>query len=249
MARTLTYFASDVHLGLDVKDMEDREKRFVEFLESIPKDTTEALYLLGDIWDFWYEYHDVVPKGYVKVFSALMDLMTAGVKVFFFPGNHDIWCYRYFSDMGIGILRQPHLVEIAGKVFCLGHGDGLGRGMRWYKLMRWAFHNRLLQILFSFIHPWLAFRLGKGWSKKSRLARSVPYVFRGEDESLYAYAAEMSAQERIDFFVFGHYHTHVDMTLPSGARFIILKDWISSSPYLKFDGVSGTVGYVPNMEK
>ena len=92
--RTYTYFVSDVHLGLDVKGMKDRESRFVSFLNSIPKDTTESLYMLGDIWDFWYEYHDVVPKGYVRVFSALLALMDAGVKVYFFPGNHDIWCYR-----------------------------------------------------------------------------------------------------------------------------------------------------------
>ena len=95
-ARTLTYFVSDVHLGLDVNDPADREARFVSFLNSIPRDSTSALYMLGDIWDFWYEYHDVVPKGYVRVFAALMDLMDNGVKVYFFQGNHDIWCYHYF---------------------------------------------------------------------------------------------------------------------------------------------------------
>ena len=121
--RSLVYFVADVHLGLDVNDPADREARFVRFLESIPKDKTLALYMLGDIWDFWYEYKDLVPKGYVRVFAALMDLMEAGVKVFFFQGNHDIWCYHYFSDMGIEILQQPYVVELGGKVFCLGR-DG-----------------------------------------------------------------------------------------------------------------------------
>lgn len=247
--RIFTYFVSDVHLGLDVKGMKDREERFVAFLRSIPKETTESLYMLGDIWDFWYEYHDVVPKGYVQVFSEILNLMEAGVKVYFFPGNHDIWCYRYFADMGIKILRQPYVVEIEGKTFFMGHGDGLGKGMLWYKLMRWAFHNRFLQILFSLLHPWLAFRLGKGWSKKSRLAKSVPYSFRNEDESLYKYAVEKSSEKKVDYFIFGHYHCNVDLTLPTGARFLIMKDWMDGSSYLRFSGVSGIEGYSPKIEK
>ena len=103
MHRHLTYFASDVHLGLQVSDPAGREARFVAFLKAIPAAETEALYLLGDVWDFWYEYRDVVPKGYVRVFGALTDLMDAGVKVYFFPGNHDIWTYRYFGELGIEI--------------------------------------------------------------------------------------------------------------------------------------------------
>ena len=159
MKRTLTYFVSDVHLGLDVKDPAGREARFVQFLRSIPAERTETLYLLGDIWDFWYEYRDVVPKGYVRVFGALTDLMDRGVRVRFFPGNHDIWAYSYFESLGMEKLEQPYVTEIGGKRFCLGHGDGLGPGMRGYKIMRAAFHNRFLQILFSALHPWFAFRL------------------------------------------------------------------------------------------
>ena len=247
--RIFTYFVSDVHLGLDVKGMKEREERFVAFLRSIPKETTESLYMLGDIWDFWYEYHDVVPKGYIKVFSEILNLIEAGVKVYFFPGNHDIWCYHYFEDMGIKILRQPYMVEIEGKTFFMGHGDGLGKGMFWYKLMRWAFNNRFLQIFFSFLHPWMAFRLGKGWSQKSRLAKSVPYSFRNEDEALYKYAVEKSSENKVDYFIFGHYHCSVDMVLPTGARFLIMKDWMDGSSYLRFSGVSGMEGYSPNIEK
>ena len=115
MPRNLTYFASDVHLGLQVADPAGREARFVSFLRSIPAAETEALYLLGDIWDFWYEYRDVVPKGYVRVFGALTDLMDAGVKVYFFPGNHDIWAYGYFEELGMKILEQPYVTDIGGK--------------------------------------------------------------------------------------------------------------------------------------
>ena len=109
--RRLTFFASDVHLGLDVSCPRDREARFVQFLRSIPKDETEALYLLGDIWDFWYEYRDVVPKGYVRVFAALADLMDSGVSVYFFQGNHDVWTYSYFEELGMKRLVQPALRE------------------------------------------------------------------------------------------------------------------------------------------
>ncbi len=249
--RTLVYFVSDVHLGLAVGDPAEREARFVRFLDSIPKDKTEALYMLGDIWDFWYEYRDLVPKGYVKVFSALMDLMEAGVKVFFFQGNHDIWCYHYFEDMGIRILKQPCLVEIGGKTFCLGHGDGLGPGHFWYKVMRKAFHNRICQRLFSaLIHPTLAFAIGKGWSHKSRVARSVDYVFRGEDEPLYKFAVDYSGKHHVDYFVFGHFHVSVDMQLPTGARLLVLKDWMKpqSSNFIVFDLMSGCVGISQNIE-
>ena len=243
------YFVSDVHLGLAVKDPAGREARFVSFLRSIPADTTLALYLLGDIWDFWYEYRDVVPKGYVRVFSALMDLMDAGVKVYFFPGNHDIWCYSYFSSMGITVVReQPQLVEIGGKVFCLGHGDGLGPGLRGYKFMNSIFKNRVTQRLFSTLHPWLAFRLGLGWSRHSRLARNETYTFKGESEPLYKWAEDFSSRSHVDFFIFGHLHCQADLTLPSGARLIVMKDWMDGGQYWYFDGILVGVGHSMNTE-
>jgi len=228
-----------------VKDAAGRERRFVAFLESIPADRTETLYLLGDIWDFWYEYKDVVPKGYVHVFAALLSLMDAGVAVKFFPGNHDIWCYSYFKELGMEILSQPCYVEIGGKRFCLGHGDGLGDGMRGYKLMRWGFHNRFLQRCFSCLHPRIAFWLGKGWSKRSRLAKSVEYRFRGEDEPLYRWAEDACRSHAVDFFLFGHYHAAVDMPLPSGARLMVMKDWMDSSPCAVFDSAVGRLEYRP----
>ncbi len=249
--RSLVYFVSDVHLGLDVNDPAARERRFVAFLESIPKDKTRALYMLGDIWDFWYEYRDLVPKGYVRVFSALMALMDAGVEVFFFQGNHDIWCYHYFEDMGIRILQQPYLIEIGGKSFCLGHGDGLGPGDYSYKLMRWLFRNKLCQRLFSsLLHPTLAFKIGKGWSKGSRLARNEEYHFKGEEEPLYKFALKYSRNTKVDYFIFGHFHTKVDMTLPTGARLLVLKDWVNnqSSNFIVFDLMSGCLGISQNIE-
>ena len=235
MSNTRTYFVSDVHLGLQVADPAGREARFVDFLRGLPEDTG-ALYLLGDIWDFWYEYRDVVPKGYVRVFAALQDLMDRGVKVYFFQGNHDVWTYSYFEELGMIRLTQPAVVEIAGKKFCLGHGDGLGPTPFGYRLLRSIFHNLIVQAMFSMLHPWLAFRFGNGWSKENRLARKEEYVFKGEDEPLYKFAADFAKTHEVDHFIFGHYHVAVTMTLPSGASFNILKDWIDASPYICFDG-------------
>ena len=233
-----TYFVSDVHLGLQVGDPADRERRFVDFLRSLPEDT-EALYLLGDIWDFWYEYKHVVPKGYVRVLSALVDLMDRGVKVYFFQGNHDVWTYGYFEELGMRKLVQPALIEIGGKRFCLGHGDGLGPVPAGYRFLRGVFHSRVAQFLFSLLHPWIAFGLGNGWSKNNRLSHDKEYVFRGEEEPLYKFAVDFAASDDVDYFVFGHYHADVHMTLPSGAQFHVLKDWMHSSPYLCFDGIKG----------
>jgi UDP-2,3-diacylglucosamine hydrolase len=237
----LTYFVSDVHLGLQVADPVGRERRFSDFLRSLPQEA-EALYLLGDIWDFWYEYRDVVPKGYIRVFSALQELMDRGVKVYFFQGNHDVWTYSYFEELGMIRLVQPAVVDICGKRFCLGHGDGLGPAPGGYMFLRSIFHCRFLQILFSMLHPWIAFRFGNNWSKGNRLARKDEYVFKGEQEPLYKFAEAFAQSNDVDYFVFGHYHVAVSMTLPSGASFNILKDWIDGSPYLCFDGEKLTSG-------
>lgn len=235
MAKKYTYFVSDVHLGLQVAEPEAREDRFVSFLKGLPQET-EALYMLGDIWDFWYEYRDVVPKGYVRVFAALMELMDRGVNVYFFQGNHDIWTYSYFESLGMKRLVQPCKVEIAGKVFCLGHGDGLGPTPFGYRCIKSIFNCRFLQVLFSTLHPWIAYRIGNVWSKNSRLSHREEYVFRGKEEPLYKFASDCLKKDKIDFFIFGHYHSSADETLSGGARLLLLKDWIYSSPYICFDG-------------
>lgn len=235
MKRNLTYFVSDVHLGLQAFDPADREARFVSFLRGLPQET-DALYMLGDIWDFWYEYRDVVPKGYVSVLSALQDLMDRGVKVYFFNGNHDIWTYSYFEELGMKKLTQPCVVDIAGKKFCLGHGDGLGPTPFGYRVIKYIFNNRVVQRLFSTLHPWIAYRIGNIWSKHSRLSHNEHYEFKGEQEPLYQFAREYSQEHEVDYFIFGHFHATVDQSLPSGSRLLLLKDWISSSPYICFDG-------------
>lgn len=235
MLRTLTYFASDAHLGLNVADPQGREKRFVDFLRSIPADRTESVYLLGDIFDFWYEWKRVVPKGYVRVFAALMELIDAGVNVYFIPGNHDVWAYGYFEQLGMKILSQPSFVEIGGKTFCIAHGDAQGPMKKGYKVMYSIFHNHFLQKCFNIIHPDLSMAFGLGWSKGNRLSRGEKYVWRGEQEPLLQFARKTLASRHVDYFVFGHLHIDHKETLPGGAQLIILDSWIETDNCFVFD--------------
>lgn len=243
MPKNLTYFVSDVHLGLRVGDPAARENAFVAFLQGVDPAQTEALYLMGDIWDFWYEYRDVVPKGYVRVLAALVALLDAGVQVYFFPGNHDIWTYRYFEELGLKRLEQPQVVQIGTEKFCLGHGDGLGPGMHGYKCMRWIFHNRFLQICFSSLHPWFAFRLGNGWSRRSRLGKNITYTFKGASEPLYQFCAAFP--KPMNYFIFGHYHARVDLPVGDHARLVLLGDWITAPNWLVYDAATGALTAVP----
>ena len=236
--RTLNYFVADVHLGLRNADREAREARFLQFLDRIPAERTEALYLLGDIWDFWYEYHDVVPREAARVVCALVRLMDAGVKVCFTPGNHDVWTYSFFESLGMRRLEQPALVRIGGKNFCLGHGDGLGDVCFGDRLIGWIFHNRVLQVLFSTLHPWLAFRIGIAWSSRNRLTH-VGFVFDPEKIPLRHFVDGFAREHEVDAFVFGHYHHRLDTRLEGGQQFVIVGDWIDGdAPYALFDGES-----------
>ncbi len=239
--RSLVWFVADVHLGLRNVDPAEREARFVRFLKDIPRDSL-AVYLLGDIWDFWYEYRDVVPKEGARVVAELIALMDAGVQVYFFPGNHDIWCFSFFESLGMKMCREPQLVEIGGRSFCLAHGDALG-GAKWsYRLMLKIFHSRFTQALFSLLHPWLAFRLATGWSGSNRKKHKGEYNFRGAEEPLYRFALEQSEKVHIDYCIFGHFHTAVDIQMPTGARLIVLEDWIrGGAPCSVFDASDGTL--------
>lgn len=225
--RINTYFVSDVHLGLQAFDPRGREERFVSFLRSIDNDRTDALYMLGDIWDFWYEWKSTVPKGYVDVFAAIRSLLSHGIKVYFCTGNHDIWAYSYFEELGMTRLPQPALVKVAGKTLCVGHGDGLGVRDPGYKVLRTVFHSRIAQLLFSsLIHPTLAMALGNAWSRHNRLARGEKYVWKGKAEPLVAWCENFLQQRKVDGFVFGHYHVSVNEALNDGTPLVILDSWI-----------------------
>lgn len=237
------YFVSDVHLGLAVGDPAEREARFVRFLKEIPRESTRAVFLLGDIWDFWYEYRDVIPRDSSRVIAALIGLMDDGVEVWFCPGNHDIWTYSYFEQIGIRKFAQPFHTEMDGVRFCLGHGDLLGGCSAGYRMMVGLFKNRVAQFLFSLLHPWLAFRICRGFSTSNRRSHK-PYRFRGSDEPLYRFSVQARRESGTELFVFGHFHEPVDLPLPEGGRLVVLKDWMEGgTPHAFWDGKSLTVSF------
>lgn len=233
MERSKIYFVADIHLGLKAGGPAEREERFVKWLRGIRTPETKALWLLGDIWDFWYEYRDVIPREGFRVTAAISNLLDEGIEVYFIPGNHDVWLYSFWQNLGVKVVDQPQRVEYGGKTFLLGHGDGLG-GAKWgYRLMLRIFHSRVCQVLFNQLHPWLAYRFGTDWSNSNR-RKHGGYKFKGEAEPLYKYCME---QAPADYSIFGHFHDAVDMPLPNGSRIVVLKDWIGGGEhYACFDG-------------
>ena len=211
---------------------------FVKWLDEVGKDA-KAIYLLGDIFDFWYEYRTVVPRGFVRTFGKLAELCDQGIEVHFFIGNHDVWAFSYFEqEVGMIVHREPFETEIAGKKFYLAHGDGLGKYEPKYLFLKRCFHNPALQWFFSRLHPNLAFTIGNAWSKHSRLSKgSESCKFKGKDkEYLYLYTQEVLKHKHFDFFVFGHRHIAVNMEVGDSSRFVNLGDWIKLFTYGVFDG-------------
>lgn len=235
------YFLSDAHLGsLAIAHGRMQERRLVRFLDSI-KDKAAAVYLLGDMFDFWNEYKYVVPKGYTRFLGKLSELTDMGVEVHYFTGNHDIWTYGYLEEeCGVTLHRQATTMEIYGKVFFLAHGDGLGDPDQKFKLLRSMFHNQFCQHLLNFVHPWWGMQLGLNWAKHSRLKRidgkEPPYM--GEDkEHLVLFAKDyVRTHQDIDYFLFGHRHIELDLMLSHKTRLMILGDWISQFTYAVYDG-------------
>jgi UDP-2,3-diacylglucosamine hydrolase len=239
--RKNVYFLSDAHLGsLAIPHNRTQERRLVRFLDSI-KDKAAAIYLLGDMFDFWDEYKYVVPKGYTRFLGKLSELTDNGIEIHFFTGNHDIWTYGYLEkECGLIVHHKPITTEIFGKIFFLAHGDGLGDPNNQFKLLRKMFHNRTCQILLNSMHPRWGMALGLSWAKHSRLKRidgkETPYL--GEDkEYLVNFTKDyLKTHNNIDYFIYGHRHIKLDLKLNDKARMIILGDWIWQYTYAVFDG-------------
>lgn len=234
-----TYFASDFHLGIDARTSSaERERQLVRWLDLVARDA-EALYLVGDLFDFWFEYKRVVPKGYVRFLGKLAELSDAGIPMYFFTGNHDMWIFHYFEDeLGIPTYRAPIEREIGGKQFLIGHGDGLGPGDHGYKFIKRVFANRLCQRMFSWIHPGVGIGLADFFSGTSRSTNPSPPDFLGPDQEWLIQYAEAKLQEKpYDYFVFGHRHLPIDYTLSNGrSRYINLGEWMNFNSYAVFDG-------------
>ena len=235
------YFASDNHLGLPHSEASlVREKHFVSWLEEVRKDAA-AIYLLGDLFDFWIEYKTVVPKGFVRLLGKLAELSDSGIPITFFTGNHDLWMRDYFQkELNITVYRKPITLTIGTTRFFIGHGDGLGPGDKGYKLMKKLFTNPFSQWLFRWLHPDLGVRLGQYLSKKNKLISGEEDVkFLGEDkEWLVTYSQKKLKEEHFDYFVFGHRHLPLEIELNQNSKYINLGDWITHNTYAVFDGTT-----------
>ncbi|NQV52258.1 MAG: UDP-2,3-diacylglucosamine diphosphatase [Flavobacteriales bacterium] len=233
------YFASDFHLGayVDRNIPSDRELKVVRWLDSI-KDDCKELYLLGDVFDFWFEYKFVVPKGYVRLLGKLAELSDAGIPIHIFTGNHDIWMFGYFNEQfNAHIYKAPIERSWNGKTFIIGHGDGLGPGDEGYKMVKRLFTNRIAQRLFAMLHPYIGVNLARFFSRKSReTTGSKDAVFLGEDEYLIQYAKGELKSRHVDYFVFGHRHLVIDEVVGEGSRYINLGEWFTACNFGTFDG-------------
>ena len=236
--RDKIYFASDFHLGAHPRSTtREREARIVAWLGNIKEDAAE-LYLMGDVFDFWFEYATVVPKGYIRFLGKLAELADAGVKITFFKGNHDMWMFGYLkNELGSTIVDNELIIERGGKTFYLHHGDGLGPGDNTYKILKKIFRSRFCQWLFARLHPNLGIEIAQRWSAHSRIASGGQETFQGENgEWLAVYAKELLKNQYYDYFIFGHRHLPIDLALPRGSRYVNLGEWINYNTYAVFDG-------------
>jgi len=245
----MVYFISDAHLGSRAfEHKRTQERKLVRFLDKI-KDKASALYLLGDMFDFWFEYSEVVPKGYTRFLGKLSELTDNGVEVHYFIGNHDMWMNDYLEkECGVIIHREPCMLEIYGKEFYLAHGHTLdvGHDDKMTKLMLWCFQNKTLQRLSRMIHPHWFMNFGLNWAKHSREKRkdNGEDIYKGErDENLIVFAKQyLKEHPTVNFFVFGHRHIELDLMLSHECRLAILGEWYSLFTYARFDGENFMMG-------
>lgn len=231
------YFISDVHLGAPaLNNNAERERLFVQWLDEVRKDAA-ALFLMGDIFDYWFEYKRVVPRGFTRSLGKIAELADSGIPVHFFTGNHDIWVFDYLpAELGIQVHHQEIRAILGNKRFFLAHGDGLDPFDKGYNLLKKIFTNSFLQWCFSHVHPNLGIALAHGWSKKSRIAKAGGVPFKNDREGLFIFAESVLKEEKIDYFVFGHRHLLLDLPIGENSRYINLGDWISHFSYGVFDG-------------
>ena len=243
----MIYFLSDAHLGTRVlTNVHEHERKLVRWLEMVRKDAT-AIYLLGDLFDFWFEYKTVVPKGYVRFLGKLAEMTDEGIEIHFFTGNHDIWTFGYLEqEIGL-IVHRAGIEEVIGsKKFFLAHGDGLDMREKKFQLIRKVFHSKLAQKLFGYLPPRLGQEFGYSWSKSNRIKHAVyDNKYLGEDkEHLVIFAKEFVKEKTdVDFLVFGHRHIALDLQITKNARVIILGDFLNQFSYGVFDGENFWLDY------
>jgi UDP-2,3-diacylglucosamine hydrolase len=240
------YFLSDFHLGVpNHASSLEREKKIVAFLDQI-KHNAAMIFVVGDLFDFWFEYRTVVPKGYVRILGKLAELTDNSIPVHFFVGNHDMWMSGYFEkELNIPVFFDSKTYEFNGKKILVGHGDGLGPGDHGYKFIKKVFRNPISQFLFGLLPPFFGISLANFFSKRSRImtGTSEEKFLGGDKEWLVLYAREKLLKEHFDYFVFGHRHLPIDFQLKEDSRYINLGDWIKYNSYAEFDGTNIQLKY------
>ena len=233
------FFAADFHLGAPTKEASlIREKKIIRWLDEI-KNEAYIIFILGDIFDFWFEYRHVIPKGFTRLQGKLLELKDAGQEIIFFSGNHDMWMFDYFqSDFGIPIYRKPQKMIVGDKTFLIGHGDGLGKGDWTYKIIKKVFETRLCQWAYGMLHPNFGIWLAQKLSDKSRVNNyKLDEEFKGENEMLLDYCRQMDKIEHFDYYIFGHRHMTLDLEISTESRYVNVGEWIDDCSYAEFDGV------------
>lgn len=243
------YFASDHHLGVPTYEKSlQREKLFVKWLEEVRHDAAE-IYIVGDLFDFWFEYKTAVPRGFVRVLGKLAEISDSGIPITLFTGNHDMWIFDYLpKEIGVTLYREPIEKEWNGKTFYIGHGDGLGPGDHGYKFIKKVFRNKFLQWCFARLHPNFGIGLANYFSRSSRAktGESDAKFLGEENEWLAIYCKEILEKQHFDYFIFGHRHLPLDIELPKNSRYVNLGDWIKYYTYGVFDGEHLELKSYPN---
>ena len=233
------YFASDNHLGAPTTEASrPREKKFVAWLDDVKQDAA-AIFLLGDLFDFWFEYKKVVPKGFTRTLGKLAEISDSGIPIYYFVGNHDLWMHGYFEEeLNIPVYHKPEEFTFNNKTFFIGHGDGLGPGDKGYKRMKKVFQNSFFRWLFRWAHPDIGMRVAQYLSVKNKLiSGDDDATFLGEEnEWLVQYSKRKLEDSHRDYFVFGHRHLPLEINLNKKAKYINLGDWIQYFTYGVFDG-------------
>ena len=247
LAEKKIYFVSDIHLGNRyAQNPLDAEKKLVKWLDGVKNDAS-AIYFLGDIFDYWFEYKHVVPRGHVRFLGKLAELSDSGIAIHFIIGNHDIWMFDYLpQEIGAIIHRKPFTVELLGQNFFLGHGDEVGYRPFKYRFIQSFFRNRLCQVLYATIHPRWSFGFARSWSLRSRKCGSTSEKFKlaqaRNAKALEDFAKTyLQTHPDIRFFIFGHLHILLDREIPPSARLIITGDWMKLFSYAVWDGKSLTI--------
>ena len=242
------YFSSDNHLGApNYSDSLIREKLFISWLDKIKKDA-QVIFLLGDLFDFWFEYYKSVPKGFTRVLGKLAELSDSGIKIYFFVGNHDYWTRDYFQkEIGMEVLKKPTEFKINNKLFFIGHGDGLGPGDFKYKFIKRIFRNPLFIFLFRINYPWFGIPLGNFFSRKNKIlsGNNIKFISK-ENEILYHFCKKKLNVKHYDFFVFGHRHLPLKIELGNNSYYFNTGDWINHYSFLHFKDDSLELKYFKN---